>query len=248
MNKKTLAVMCSLAIATLCGAQGHGGPPPGGGGFRGGPGGPGGPNILMMQDVQKELNLTAQQKQAVEQLFQRGGRRGQGEFGPPQGGPGGEFGPPQGGPGGPGGEFGPPQGGPDAGPGGPGRMRPDDNEKKVKEILNGTQYARYQELTLQFRGPSAILSPETSEKLGVTEAQREKIRAALESMRPGPPPEMGAERPDPEQMFKEMEKKRADADKAILAVLTSEQRSKWETMLGKPFKFQRQQMRPPGGG
>ncbi len=54
-------------------------------------------------------------------------------------------------------------------------------------------------------------------------------------------------------MRRQMAENKARTEKQILAVLTGDQRSKWEQMLGKPFKFAQPNMgfgggmRGPGG-
>ncbi|MBS1715167.1 MAG: hypothetical protein JST30_12610 [Armatimonadetes bacterium] len=273
MKRTTLAIVCALAIGTIVQAQqgfGQAGPPQGQrGGFQ--QRGPrmmmGGPNILMMPDVQAELKLTADQKQKLADLFPA--RQGGGQFGgPPQGGPGGppqgggQFGgPPQGGPGGPpqgGGQFGgPPQGGPGGPPqgggqfggppqGGPGG--PDPMDAKVKEILNADQYARYKELQLQWRGAGAISQPDVADKLGLTDDQREQVRAAMDAARPQPPQGGQGGPPDFEAMQKQMAEAKARSEKQILAVLTVDQRAKWQQMLGRPFKFAQPNTGGPGFG
>ncbi len=309
--KKTMMALALTAVAVAAIAQGgppqggfQGGPPQGGqGGFGqrgpGGPGGPGmmgpgnrmpgGPMLLMQPGVQKELNLSQDQIQKIEELARQngpqGGRGGQG--GPPQGGQGGfQGGPPQQrGQGGQGGfQGGPPQGGQGGGqrgPGGPGGppngQRGEDMDKKIEAILNDSQFARYQQLSLQAQGARAILRPDVSEKLKLTEEQHDQIRQIMEANRPqGGPQGRGGQGGPPQQgqggfqggppqggqggfgqrgqggppNFEEMEKKDAELNKKIMAVLTSSQKATWEKMLGKPFKFEKPQMGPggPGGG
>ncbi len=245
MKKKLLAiaaltVVCALSFGQQAGPQGGGfGPPQGpGGGMRGGPGmGPGGgmqgPQLLMNASVQKELNLTEDQKEQIQALAPAG--RGPG--GPPQGGQ-------RGGEGRQGG--GPPQGGRGAGgPGDQGEM-----EKKIKAILSSAQYKRYQEISLQQQGASAISRPEVAEKLGITEAQHEQIREIMESNRQNMRPPQGGqgERPDPEQMRAEMEKNREALNRKIVAVLSNSQKTAWQSMLGKAFKIVNPQGGPGFGG
>lgn len=351
--KKTMMALALTATTVFALAQGgaqqpppggqggfQGGPPQGGfqggppqGGFQGGPGmmggpmmrAPGGPALLMQPDVQKELKLTDDQIQKIQEIVRQGGPQGgpqgqggRGGFqgGPPQGGQGGGFqgGPPQGGQGGfqggppqgrggqggpPQGGFqgGPPQGGFQGGPGGPGMgpqgdQRRQEMEKKIKGVLSGEQYTRYQELALQAEGARAILRPEIGEKLNLTDEQRDKIQEIMQANRPqggpqgqggrggqggfqggppqggqggfqgGPPQGRGGQggfQGGPPQggqggfqggppNFEEMEKRDAELNKKILAVLTSSQKATWEKMLGKPFKFERRPMGQGGPG
>lgn len=244
MKYKIALALCTLAIAVPGFAQQPGGGRPMGGGPRMGMGGP---RILMQQDVQQELGLSQAQIQKLQDVLGRG----------PQGGPpqGGQFGgpPPEGGqPGGPppqgGGQFGgpPPQGqgrgqfgGPEGGRGG--AQQVEQLEAKIKTILTQNQFARYQQLSLQARGPSAFLDPKVADKLGLTDSQIEKIQAIMEGNRPQPPAQGGA-RPDPSQM----DAQRKAVEAKILAVLSGDQKRTWSNMIGKPFAFKR--MGPPQGG
>lgn len=180
---------------------------PGGGQQRGpggqqrGPGGQGGPGgqmmmrrmnpaveVLSQQAVHKELKLTQEQVQQIGQLLEK--------FRPPMG-PG--SGGPGGGPGGPGGGGvgGPGQGGGEgqAGPRGGGQRRGGEEggpmgqrgpriEEEVKQILNEGQFHRFEQLVLQFEGPTAVMRPEIGEVLGLTDQQREQIREIMAEARP----------------------------------------------------------------
>lgn len=117
-------------------------------------------------------------------------------------------------------------------------------EKKIKEILNDSQYKRYREIDLQVQGATAVLRPEIGQKLGITDEQREQIHRILEENRPQPPQGGQGERPDPSQM----EKKREELNRKVLAVLTADQRSTWNSMIGKPFKLTQQGFGPGGPG
>lgn len=168
----------------------------------------GGPAILLRPEVREELKLSDDQVKKIESAFhlQARGPRGDHSRGdqPPMGGPGPD------GPGGPNGEGGPgmpPPPGEEGGPGmppppdggfggrqgGPGMGRPDgpDNagrvaeaDKKLKGILNGEQFARYHEISLQMAGPDAITRPDVAKQLGLSEEQVSKIHAILEKNRP----------------------------------------------------------------
>lgn len=255
MKRKIAIAICALAIAVPGIAQQYGGPPAGGQQPpRMGPGmgRMGGPNILMAPDVQKELNLTTEQKAKLGALFER---QGGGQDGPPRNGFGG---PPPGQGGGPGGQGGPPpqqgggrQGGPPQGDGPQGNQdmvkRQAEMDAKIKAILNDAQYARYQELTLQLRGAEAMTEKKVADRVGLSEDQRKQIRIVLEENRPTPPRQgQGGERPDFEQMRKQMEARKKLINDKILAVLSSEQKATWTKMLGKAFTFQ--QPAPPNRG
>jgi hypothetical protein len=119
-------------------------------------------------------------------------------------------------------------------------------EKQVKEILTAAQFTRFQELRLQSRGAMAILQDDVAAKLGLTNSQREQLERIMEKSRPGPRGGQGGTGGPPD--FSQMEKQRAETEKAILGVLTSDQKAKWNLMLGKPFKFEQRGMGPGGHG
>lgn len=238
--------------------MGGGRPPMGQGGPGGGPGGPGG-----------QGGFPPAAGGALGGYPPQGGPPPPGGFGGGQGGPpppggfgGGQGGPPpQGGQGGQrgqrgqGGQPGQPGPGGFGGPGGPGGFNPEEQQKreqemdkKIKAILDDGQYKRYHQLLLQQQGPGSILRKDVALELDLRESQRQKIeeiqRSMFESMRPDP----NGERPDPAEMRAKIEKARKETGEKILAVLTSDQRSKWQSMLGKEFKFD-PNIRPnmPGG-
>ncbi|MBZ0213406.1 MAG: hypothetical protein K8H99_06375 [Nitrospirae bacterium] len=282
MNKMlAMALAVAMTVSTFAQAgppqgRGQGGPPPGMGqrgpgmmpGFRMGPA-----PFLMQEKVQRELKLTDEQIEKLENLRPpmggpEAGPRGQGQMrGQGQGQMRGQGGPPQGRP---------PMGGP-GGPGGPNREA---MEAPIKEILNANQFKRYQELSLQWEGPIAIGREDVAEKIGLTGEKLEEVRQLIgESMgRPGgpggpggPPDQMrgqgqgrgqgqqgrgqgqgqgqgrGQGQPpvrgqgqggpgfgDPGQMMA----RREEVGKKVLALLTNEQKRKWEGLLGRKFEFE----------
>lgn len=254
------------------GQGGFGGP----GGFQGPRppmmGGPGmGSRILMRPEVQKELKLSDEQIDKIRAIIgPMSGPGGPGRFdgpgGPPPGGfgGGGQGAPPRGGYGG-GQQGGPPQGGfgggqqgeSGGGQGGPPPPRGLDRaqmqnheqeiDRKLKEVLSESQFKRYKELALQEAGPAALSRKEIADKVGLSDEQNEKIRAILEQGRPRPPQEGGGP-PDFEATRKRMDQARDENGKKIIAVLTLAQREKWESMLGKPFKFEHPRFGPGGPG
>jgi hypothetical protein len=95
-------------------------------------------------------------------------------------------------------------------------------DKKLKEILNETQFKRHQQIMLQVEAPASIGRPEVAEKLGLTEAQREKLFDV-----------MGSARPEPGQAPPKREEFIAKA----LNVLNASQKAQWKEMTGKPFQM-----------
>jgi hypothetical protein len=211
-----LATVAFLAIsATSVFAQGfgggQGGPPQGGpGGFGGGQGGPGGrggmrmgmpaldklPPLISLADrpeVAAELNLTEDQREKIDDIIQtfRESNR------------------PQGGPGGPGGDGPPPQQGGQRGQGfggGPQDRAARDKaeaavDAKIKAVLKGSQVKRITEIQIQSMGLTAAMVPSIQAKLGLSDDQKEKLKALVPA-RPqggpggqggfgGPPPQGG---------------------------------------------------------
>jgi hypothetical protein len=277
---RTAAIAVLAIVPAMIFAQqqrGQGGPPQGGqgmmrGGMMGGGMMGGGPAILFRTDVQKELKLTQEQIEKLREVVPGpGGPGGRGGFGGPDG--------PQRGQGGQGGvqggqggqqrrQGGPPEGGRRMG------QNPEEMQKvdaAVKGVLNDSQYKRFHELDLQLSGPMAVLRPDVSEKLKITDEQRQQI---MQAMRPqggpgfGGPPQGGQrgqggqggvqggqqrrqggppQGMDPAQM----EQHRKEQQEKVLALLTDAQRQQWTQMLGKKFEFEKMGPPPgagPGGG
>lgn len=163
------------------GEPGQGGPergPRGGPGMRRGMRPPGGPGLLLSPEVQRELGLSADQKEEVLALVEKNRPPRPDNF---QGGPG------EG-----------PDGGPNGGPpGGPnGKAMRDKFEAAVKGVLTESQLTRWHEIELQAEGSHALLRPDVAEKLGITASQRNKIAALMRGMGqrgPGHPPMGGAD-------------------------------------------------------
>lgn len=223
--------VAAMALPAFSLAQGGrapqgGGQPPQGGQRQGGGRGMSGLFMLMMPEVQKELKITTAQKSSIEKALSSMPGMGR----PGQGGQGGR--PPQGG-----GQ--PPQGG----------QRPDFGaiEKKVLAVFTPAQKTRYEELRLQQAGANAFRRDEVSKKLGLTEAQKKAIQGVMDKARPNFSGGGGGQQ-DFEKMRKEMETKRAAANKAAMALLTPAQKATWAKMVGKPFTFPKMQMRMGGGG
>lgn len=219
------AFALSIALAQVGGGGRVGGRQ---GGFQGGMGmaaaGPfAGLSLLNRPDVQQELQITEQQRQQIQEAMRSlrpggGGRAG----GPGAGGPGGGFDPQQ------------------------LDQQTAEVEKTLKGILSESQYARYRELLAQWLGPEALVRKDYADEVGLTSDQRQKIREiqqqALQRIRD----EMQAAREaggDFQAIRQKVEAIRQELRQQILNLLTSEQKTKWQQIQGKPFQFQ--QVRPP---
>jgi Spy/CpxP family protein refolding chaperone len=103
-------------------------------------------------------------------------------------------------------------------------------QQQVAEILLPHQADRMKQLILQYqiqmRGGSGLTSPDVAEKLGISEAEREKL---------------GAKARELEQFYR---KKQMED---LLKELTPEQQAKYKELAGKPFEFKQDERFGPGG-
>ncbi len=119
------------------------------------------------------------------------------------------------------------------------------SDKVIQEFLTDPQSKRLTELRLQFDGGTALLKPEIARKLNLTAGQKKKLKQLQESQATPPGRGPGRFRGPPD--FTQMEKQRQQQQTEMLAVLTNDQKSQWDALLGKPFKFPRVGFGPPGG-
>lgn len=261
IQKLVVPLAAFAMLASIVVAQ----PGPGGqgGGQQGGPGGQGrppmqmgGPMLLLRPDVGTELKLTDQQKQAIQEVVRP--PRGGGQGGPGQGGPGGP--PPGGGQGGDdhqgpppgggqgGGEFGGPppggQGGDHQGPP-PQDGRGKQIEEKIKAILSEGQYKRYHQLALQWDGPKAIGRPDVAQALNLSEDQLDKVKAIMDDLHEAMQDLLSQQLPR-EQFEAKRQELENSANGKIIGLLSADQKSKWEAMLGPKFEFKK--LPPPNRG
>jgi serine/threonine protein kinase len=138
------------------------------------------------------------------------------------------------------------------------RKRPIDqaraNDAEVRQILDQDHLQRLHQIALQVQGTSAFREPEVATKLKLTAEQRERIGAIeneifswglpQEGKRPGGRPEdhhRGGPAegrrpgPSPDEFRKALEQKVNAAKERILALLTAEQKRRWQELTGKPF-------------
>lgn len=218
-----------LAVALVAGAamaQPPGGQRGPGGrmGFGMGPGMGGGVlGLLRVEKVQKELELTDDQKAELEKVAEQARERMRSAF----------------------------QGGGQGG--GPERFRQlqEETNKAVQNVLLPHQWKRLNQIQLQVTGlAGSLMREDVRKELGVTEEQAEKIREAtrqvFEQMR-GERPQ--GERPDPAQMRERFQQMRQKAEEAVMSQLTEEQKKKWNEMIGEKFEIDMSELMPgPGAG
>ena len=205
---------------------------PGRGGF-GGPGGMGGSSVLLLNipEVQKEIGVTEAQQKQVDEIVKELQEQARASFGGRGGGDG--------------------QSKEDRKKRSEeGRAKAEENAKKSEEklakVLDAKQMERLNQLRLQRDGVTALGRTEIAKQLGLSEEQQKKVREIQDAARPegrGGPPDG-----DREEFFKKMREKREKAQTDILAVLTTEQKTKWTAMQGKEFKFPESATRFGGGG
>jgi hypothetical protein len=243
MNKhmiKVVAAVTLLAVATASFAQGQGqrgqgqrGQGQGQGQFQG-RGMQGGMMqmspvfLLMRNDVQDDLKLTAEQRTRLGELQrqQQESMRGMGGRG---GGGGGDF----------------------------QQMREEmqrrqqEMERQVNQILTADQQKRLKEISIQLAGARAVLNEDVQKELGLTAEQRQRIqdlmqrqqeanRALMQQARDG-----GIER---EELQTRMRNNENALNTEIGKVLTAEQNEKLKAMGGAPFRATEQPRGGRGGG
>lgn len=113
-------------------------------------------------------------------------------------------------------------------------------DAKIAEILDEKQAERLNQLRLQREGVAALARAEVAEKLGLSQEQRDKIaKIQEESSRPqggfGNFQDMTDE--ERREFFAQLRERREKAETDIVAVLTEEQKTKWNEMKGEEFTF-----------
>jgi hypothetical protein len=127
------------------------------------------------------------------------------------------------------------------------RMGRKHQEVALARVLKPQQIQRLHQITLQQLGGLALGNKKTADDLQLTEAQRQKVDAVLESLtggmgqnfRPGRRPQDQQQMQELRQKMQEarqkMQETRQKAGDELLALLTSEQESRWHELIGPPF-------------
>jgi len=115
-------------------------------------------------------------------------------------------------------------------------------QSKLDEILTPGQRDRFKEISLQVRGAGALSEKDVQEALALSTDQKDQITKIREENRPqrGQGGGNGGN-------FEELRKAREEANNKVLAVLTSDQKAKFEKMQGKKIEIDRAALRGPGG-
>ena len=120
-------------------------------------------------------------------------------------------------------------------------------EDAAKLVLEPKQFERLIQLRLQREGTAALQRSDVSEKLGLTQDQKDKIRKIRDEARGnrGTPGNRNASPEDRQKAAAEARDRREKANAAILGVLTAKQKETWEQLQGKKFDFPQPQARRP---
>lgn len=229
MKKLTVSLVVLVFASAVFAQPGPGGPgmrQPRGMGFGMGFGMGGGIGLLMMPEVQKELNITEQQMQQIQQLMIQQREQMQPLMQQMR----------------------------DATPEQRQKLMEQAMQKwdeALGKVLQPAQRARLRELQLQAQGASALARPDVAKELNLSEEQRKKIgdilaqygQKQMQLWQQGRGPNV-----DRQAMMQQMQQLRQQMDKELLAVLTAQQQEQWKKMLGKPFEFPRMPGMRPGGG
>jgi hypothetical protein len=104
-------------------------------------------------------------------------------------------------------------------------------DKKIDAVLVGPQKTRLNEIYVQALGTMAFSNPEIAKELGVGEDLQEKIATARREAMQAAFQDGGGGGPEA------FAKARAESEKAVMALLSADQKAKFEKMKGKPVSF-----------
>ena len=123
---------------------------------------------------------------------------------------------------------------------------------KVEEILLPQQMDRLRQINLQVQGTRALNEPEVAEALGITEEQktqlatiRDELRKQAEERRAARQANQGNQGQDNQA---DRDARRKAAQDRIMAVLTDEQKAKFEELKGEKFELDMSQFQGRGRG
>jgi hypothetical protein len=110
-----------------------------------------------------------------------------------------------------------------------------ENEKSVADILNAEQAKRLKQIVYQQQGASAFSDAEVAKALALTDDQREEVKKINDDTAAQTRELFSGGGLDEEGRKKLQELRTAASDK-IMKLLTDEQRTKWKDLQGEPFK------------
>jgi hypothetical protein len=126
-----------------------------------------------------------------------------------------------------------------------------DAAAKLAEVLDDSQKKRLMGIQIQVNGANSLLDAAVAKELKISEDQNEELsdvrdsnqEAAGEAMRDLRDQELSRE-----EMMAKFQEIRAEGDKKLLAVLTSEQQAQYEALKGEPVEVDMSQFRGGFGG
>jgi hypothetical protein len=110
----------------------------------------------------------------------------------------------------------------------------------LKEILNGEQLTRFEQLELQHEGPPALFRPQIAQELKITDEQRNQFLGLAQEMTKQVKPLIQESKSagSPEKMEEyrlQVIKLRMDCLGKMEALMNDSQKEQWQKMIGKPF-------------
>lgn len=117
----------------------------------------------------------------------------------------------------------------------------EENTKAVSGILDNKQMKRLKQITWQTQGAQAFQNPEVQKSLKLTDEQKDKIKSINEDA--GKQMRDLFQGGFNEETRKKMQDLRKETLEKVTAVLTTDQKKSWKEMTGKPFevRFERRQ-------
>jgi hypothetical protein len=241
MNRRRFAVASLLTAACLLAAsvstahaQGGGGRGGRGGGrFGFGMGGRATHQITLagLPEVKADLKLSEEQNGKVATLSEEFDEERRGQFGRGGGGGGGGFG-----------------GGGEEARAARAKMNAD-YAAKLNEILDEPQQKRIQEIYVQVNGTNLLTDDAIATALAITDEQKESLQTAIEDQGQAMRDSFGdMQGLSPEELTAKMDELNKARDEALLAVLTDEQKTKFEGMKGEKLEIDMTQLRGMGRG
>jgi Spy/CpxP family protein refolding chaperone len=110
------------------------------------------------------------------------------------------------------------------------------NRKQAKAIVTPEQAHRLRQIAWQQQGAMAFGNPRVAEALHLSDEQKEKIKTIRQETRDAARKVFGQDPPAArEDARKAMEKLHKDAAAKMMALITPEQKEKWQALIGEPF-------------
>jgi Spy/CpxP family protein refolding chaperone len=111
-------------------------------------------------------------------------------------------------------------------------------DETIKTVLDEKQQSRLEELRIQREGTSSLERAEVVAKLGLDDAQKEKLKKIqAESNSAGGFDFQNATQEERQKYQAEARERREKRDTELLAVLTADQKAAFEKMKGEKFEF-----------